>query len=470
LADTNIEQGEAIDITTGFALHEASHGEYTENVFPALDQPTRLLPLQTSGFLLNVIEDCRIEGLTAEAFPGFEGYFDKTNEYMWEEFVKEHAPDAWGPGLIEKLNAIVAMAKWPTQYEATARQDSILSDEFDWWKAWADDYVSGRIKARASLIAAMDRLKEDPQTKKEIEEQEKQEIQDGLDKKALEEALAEALAKNPSLLKPCTSVTQPGQHMPGLDVGVSGKTAERARRLAEEQLSEDQVIKQQFPHGEGAPGDIVNLKPTEDEFSRDQYKPPNQGLVQRMKTSFLMRPSALEWTDRLQKGGSIDEDEIWRAGAGDMRFFERRVVESAPDTSIALLVDMSGSMSGRKLRSASDAASIIHACTKEMRGVRVRQLIKHSTPEEQQIVFIISDGLPNGYGAGTVCGYGGDGAMDHIRDVVRWAERQGVDVIQIAIDPSLRAEEQARMYKHWVPFEDANMLPGQVMGILKKLM
>jgi Mg-chelatase subunit ChlD len=415
------------------------------------------------------------------------------------------------------------MAKWPTQYEATARQDSILSDEFDWWKAWADDYVSGRIKARASLIAAMDRLKEDPQTKKEIEEQEKQEIQDGLDKKALEEALAEALAKNPSLLKPCTSVTQPGQHMPGLDVGVSGKTAERARRLAEEQLSEDQVIKQQFPHGEGAPGDIVNLKPTEDEFSRDQYKPPNQGLVQRMKTSFLMRPSALEWTDRLQKGGSIDEDEIWRAGAGDMRFFERRVVESAPDTSIALLVDMSGSMSGRKLRSASDAASIIHACTKEMRGVRVRvyghtgdshdsgdgnsvvyriwepgdpvtrlgtmmtqskgdnydgyalgwtvqQLIKHSTPEEQQIVFIISDGLPNGYGAGTVCGYGGDGAMDHIRDVVRWAERQGVDVIQIAIDPSLRAEEQARMYKHWVPFEDANMLPGQVMGILKKLM
>lgn len=525
LVDKSIEQGDAIDITTGFALHEASHGEYTEDVFPALDQPTRLMPLQTSGFLLNVIEDCRIEGLTSEQFPGFEAYFDKTNEYMWDKFVKGKAPQTWGPGLIEKLNSVVAIVKWGASYEDTARKDPILSDEFDWWSEWRDAYVEGHAKPRASLVTAMERLAEDPESKKEMDAQTKEEIQEGLDKKALSDALSDALKKNPDLLKPCTSVTKPGQHMPGLDVNVAQQTAERAKRLADEELQEDKVIKQQFPNGDGQPGEIVSLKPAEDQFSREQFKPPPAMLVQKMKTSFLMRPSAMEWTDRLQKSGSVDDDELWRAGAGDMRFFERKTVESSPDTSVALLVDMSGSMNGRKLRSASDAASIIHACTKDMRGVNVRvfghtgdqsdsgdgnsvvyriwepgdpvtrlgtlmtqqkgdnydgyalgwtvqQLIKNSTPEEQMIVFIISDGLPNGYGEGGYGrgGYGGDSAIDHIRDVVRWAERQGVDVIQIAIDPSLRAEEQERMYKHWLPFEDANALPGQVMGILKRIM
>jgi cobalamin biosynthesis protein CobT len=209
-----------------------------------------------------------------------------------------------------------------------------------------------------------------------------------------------------------------------------------------------------------------------------------------------------------------------------MRFFERKTVESAPDTSVAILVDCSGSMNGRKLKNAVDTASILHACTKDMRGVRVRvyahtgdqmdssegnavvyriwergepvsrlgtiltqpkgdnydgyalgwvvqDLMKHSTPEEQQVVFVISDGLPNGYGAGNHGwseGYGGDTAMDHVRSVVSWAERQGVDVIQIAIDSGISADEQARMYKHWLPYQGSTTLPQQVMGILKKLM
>jgi hypothetical protein len=522
MLDKKLEEADAIDITTGFALHEASHGEYTEDVFPALDQPTRLMPLEVSGTLLNVMEDTRIEAMTADKWPGFGPYFDRMNEYMWDEFLADKAPREYGPGLTEKMNVVVGAVKWPEQYESIARQDPILSDEFDYWNDWRDRYLAGG-KPRGLLVEAIAHLGEDPETKQEIEDKAKEEQQDGLDQMALEEALAEALRKNPNLMKPCTSVTHGHGHEQGLDVNVKQGLAERAKKMADEELAEDKVINQQFPHGEGAPGSIVVLKPAEDDRSNAQYKAPNSGLVAKMKHSFLMRPSAMEWTDRLQKGGTVDEDEIWRAGAGDFRFFERRTVESAPDTSVALLVDMSGSMGSSKLRSATDAATILHACTKDMPGVRVRMyghtgdqidsgegnsvvyriwengdpmtrlgtimtqrkgdnydgyalgwvvqdLLRNSKPEEQMVVFIISDGLPNGWGHGGAWGgYGGEGAMDHIRDVVSWAERQGVDIIQIAVDNSLRAEEQQRMYKHWIPFESVDALPGQIMNAMKKL-
>jgi hypothetical protein len=526
LTDKTMEQGEAIDITTGFALHEASHGEYTEDIFPALEQPTRLKPLAVAGHLMNIVEDTRIESLTSEQFPGFAGYFEKTNEYMWG-FMDQHAPPTWGPELNDKLNAVCASVKWPEQYRDRARQDPILSDEFDWWNDWRDRYLAGG-RPRALLVEAMQRLEEDPQTKKEMEEQSQKETQAGLDGEKLQKALEEALKQlqeKGQLIKPCSSVTH-GDADEHLKANVDPQTNQRTKQMSEQELQEDPVIKQQFPNGPGAPTDIVSWRPTEDDYSRDKYVPPNQGLVQRMKSSFAMRPSAMEWTDRLQKSGAVDEDEIWRAGAGDLRFFEKKTVESTPDTKIALLVDCSGSMNGRKLRSATDVASIIHACTKDMNGVDVmvyghtgdngipgegnagvfrvwergepvsrlgtlmtqekgdnydgyalgwvtQELLKRSTPEEQKLLFIMSDGLPNGWGgAGRwgSAGYGGFDAMNHIRSVVRWAEGQGVDIVQIAIDPSMRPDEQAQMYKHWVAFETLEQLPVQVMNILKKLL
>jgi nitric oxide reductase activation protein len=376
----------------------------------------------------------------------------------------------------------------------------------------------------------MKRLEEDPQTKKEMEEQSQKETQAGLDGEQIQKALEEAinqLKRNGDLMQPCSSVTGHGTPVPGLQSNLTPETNQRTKQMSEEELQENPVIKQQFPNGPGAPADIVTWRPVEDDYSRDKYQQPNQGLVQRMKGSFAMRPSAMEWTDRLQKAGAVDEDEVWRAGAGDMRFFEKKTIESTPDTKIALLVDCSGSMNGRKLRSATDVASIIHACTKDMNGVDVmvyghtgdngipgegnagvfrvwergepvsrlgtlmtqvkgdnydgyalgyvtQELLKRSTPEEQKILFIMSDGLPNGWGAtgrgwGSG-GYGGEEAMNHIRQIVRWAGNQGVDIIQVAIDPSMRPEEQMQMYKHWIPFETLEQLPGQVMNILKKLL
>ena len=521
LVDPKMELGDAVDVTTGFALHEASHAEYTENVLSALSEPTRLMPLAVSGFLFNLLEDIRIENETSKVFPGFTGYFEKAIEYMWEKYAKAEAPDDWGPTMVDKLNAIVAMIKWPTEYGPKIAASPALTDEAEWWRDLVSRYKDKLIPTRRALIEAMERLQLDPATKEEMEKMAQGEIADGLDKMRLEEALNEALdkleAKGKKLLRSCSSLSNPMGVPKELEKGIVKKTLDRASRLAEEDFSRDEVEDLHFPDSEGRPAQIISLHPLVEGPGRRT----RQSLVSRMRSAFLMRPSAMEWTNRLLKSGSVDDDELWRAGSSDPRFFEQRVVESAPDTSIALLVDISGSMGGPKVDAAIDIAQIMQACLKDMRGVQVRvfahtgdtpdsghgnavvyriwergesldrmglldqlqmgnnydgyaigwvveDLLRHSRPDEQRVVFVLSDGLPHAYGTGT--GYSGRPAMEHVRKVVNWSERQGVDVIQIAIDPHMRPVDQAVMFKHWVPFETLERLPSQIVQVMSKIL
>jgi hypothetical protein len=523
LVDSAIEEGDAVDITTGFALHEASHAQYTIDILHALDQPNRLEPLAVASLLFNIMEDMRIERNTSQVFPGFEGYFDKALDYMWESFASKRSPKRWGPELTDKLNAIIQMLKWPEHYRPIYEANADLKAEAEWWQDWNQRYLDEKMSARAALVEAIKHLDDDD--KKQMDEQRAKEKQAQIEQDKLNEAIQKAIDQldpNQKLMKPCSSVTSAFGHDKKLDTKrsqLSSDTAKQSERLAEERIKVERDIKEQFPNGPGRPDAIVSQRPLEDDYSRQSYRNPDMGLVQRMKHAFHLRPSAMEWTDRLRKSGSVDEDEIWRAGAGDLRFFEQRTVESAPDTSIAILVDVSGSMNGYRMESAVNACSILHHCLKDMNGVNVhvyghtagvgergsatiyriwakgeplsrlgllhtvpggnnydgyalawvvKDLMRQAKPDEQRLVFIISDGLPNG--SSSQGHYGGADAMQHIREVGRWAERQGVDIVQIAVG-GVSPQQQAVMYKHWVPFDgNATKLPSQIMGILRKVM
>lgn len=294
-------------------------------------------------------------------------------------------------------------------------------------------------------------------------------------------------------------------------------------QLANGHYQEHDQREWKFPNGNGAPRSMMTFKPQEDQFSRQFWGEDraDPGLIQRMKSAFFFRPSAMEWSTRNLRSGTVDEDELWRAGSNDQRFFEQRVIESAPDTLVTLLVDCSGSMGRYKLQMASMAAQTIWACLKDMRGVKVKvrahtgendlcgdqngilydvwnsgepvsrlglfrsldqgdnydgyalgmcvdELIRDAHPNEQKVVFIIADGLPNG---GSPTGHYGDSLAEaHVRDVVEYARRNEVDVISIAIDSALRPDSQARMFRHWLPYADIQQLPMQITALLKKLL
>ncbi len=95
-------------------------------------------------------------------------------------------------------------------------------------------------------------------------------------------------------------------------------------------------------------------------------------------------------------------------------------------------------------------------------GWCVREMLRNRRPEEQRLLIVLSDGLPHGMA------YGGEEAMAHVREVQSWARRQGVDVIQVAIDREMDPRRQARMFDSFVPFTTLEALPGQLTALLSR--
>lgn len=526
ILDKKLDDGEAIDITTGFALHEGSHAEFSQDTLTAIQKPDVIRPLAVAGLLHNLFEDIKIERKTSDNFPGFAGYFDKSNGYMWP-FTKP--PKTWGPTLDDKLNGIIVGVKWRNEFKPAEDADPALAAEMPWWREQTERYIRGDVPPRQAIEEGIERLKLDPATKKEMEELTQQEKEQEKLLRDFAEKLKAAMARlKGKVTELCPSPGQPmGQPSAGKGNALPLKQASEVAELAAEGMSVENTERLHIPDlGAGSP-DIVSLRPQESEWSRQAWNDkgkPKPEMVARMRNAFFFRPVAQQWTTRLQRSGSLDEDELWRATreVRDYRVFEQRNVESSPDTNITLLVDISGSMAGSKVTTAMQAAAVMHEVLKTQPGVRVRvrahtgdchpgksgeaiihkiwergeplsrlgliqslrhgnnydgfaigwcvkELVEMAKPDEQRVLIVLADGQPAGYGKGLAGGYGGAQARKHVWDTQEWARQKGVDVIQIAIDHSLDPTQQKAMFRHWIPFEGLERLPSQITNILKRL-
>jgi hypothetical protein len=532
LLNKDLNEDDAIEISTGYGLHEASHPQYTESIVDCLTKPSELKPYTVAAKLFNVIDDGRIEMLTSRRFPGFANYFVKMLAYLWS-VTKDAIPKnfGWGPSLDEKLNAIVAIVRWPVEFEPIARKNPKLSAEFDWFRAWTDRYMTEKVTARQALVEAMEHLNSDPETKKQMEERKQGEEKSGLSGNAksltdkqfrkLMKELERQLGSNS--LEPCPNPTNgKDERKVSTDrqVSLSPKQWDQVKKLFGAKLRvEDPVVTMVDMYGTGFGGPkILSLKPELDKNARMAYRRPTD-LVAKLRSAFFFRKAAPQWSERLLRAGQIDEEETWRFAANDFRFFERRITADVPETSVTLLIDMSGSMNGARIATAYELGNVMLECLKTMKGVRVRvrghttgaenppksgeciiyrlwepgdpverlglidtlghgwnydgfavgwcaeEMLADSRPRENQVMFVLSDGKPNARGFP----YSGRPAMDHVRKVTDHYAKEGVTIIQIAIDPEMRRDDQARMYSNWIPFETRDKLAGQLTKSLIKL-
>lgn len=74
---------------------------------------------------------------------------------------------------------------------------------------------------------------------------------------------------------------------------------------------------------------------------------------------------------------------------------------------------------------------------------KVADIMKESKAREK-ILIVVSDGQPSAYG------YGGQSGEDHVREVVDRLEQEGITVIQVCM---AYIENSGKMFKHYVPFE-----------------
>jgi hypothetical protein len=524
LLDNSVNQDEGIEITAGWGLHEGSHVRFTSHIADSLTKPTVLRPLALAGTLFNIVEDVRIEAKTSEQYPGFAGYFEKANNYLWD-VTKQHAPIVWGPELGDKINAITASVKWSTEYGqiVAAKGSQELKDEYTWFTAWADRYKAEKKEPRIAFVEALRHLEEDEKTKKQMDQQTSQ-----------EKSQESANGQNPSTmtdkefgdllkqLKEGLGVKIEACPSPGGSRPVPGVPDKKVRLTAEQSKEINKLLREQFQQdgatnidGVQSDADIVTImKPEETDHSRALYKKPG-ALVAKMKAAFVFRKIAPEFSERALRSGNIDEDMLWRTAGHDLQVFERKVITTIPDTQVTMLVDMSSSMNGKKVQIAQELANTMLECLTTMRGVRVRvrghqqtgysgqgslchvnriwekgdprtrlgllqalcaggtpdglaldwcakEMLANKRPGEDMVLIILSDGEPNASPKGLT-------GPEHVHHVVKHFEKYGVSIIQIAIDPSLRAGVQARMYKHWIQFETEQKLPAQLTRLLIKL-
>jgi cobalamin biosynthesis protein CobT len=304
--------------------------------------------------------------------------------------------------------------------------------------------------------------------------------------------------------------------MEGVDgpVGEEDLIEEDARGRIETLLGEELRQEKIFirtPDGRGCPPLYVR-HPLETAQSRAQYIGKPKPVLARLRAALLFRQELPRFTNRLLRRGNLDEEELWRWGDGDYRVFNEEVIAARPQTQLSFLVDMSGSMYGQKLQTAQELSQLFIWALKDMDGVETKvfghtgdvdsisieiyrlwepgepltrlgiinamqhsqnydghaiawcakELMDRGQPEEQRILFVLSDGYPAAHG------YGGAQGQEHVHQVTTWAEGQGVHVIQIAIDPSLDPARQARMFKEFIQFTNLDDVPKQLTRMLGK--
>lgn len=509
--DKKLDSDKKIRITTGWALHEASHTEHTIDRWPVLLRPFPLKPPQVGSLLLNIVEDVRIEERMGKDFPGFADYFEDSRLYLWTIGGDKTDIGVMPDNLDKMLSFIVRTIRWPDKLEPELASDE-AKEEFAWWKEWHADYntleknpdIRVHLEKALNRLAAMFRAEMEEKTK-EWEEAEKAA---GRVESALKKIIGEmekAMREGAKIPDSCGSPSK------GKDVLSREASIEVERKLEEEW---DIEAKDEHTPSDGL-GAVSNYKllvrrPILPDTSK--YEPDKGPMARRLRSAFVLRPARPEYSDRLLRQGQVDDDELWRWGVGDFRVFEQKIRDSAPDTDITLLVDESGSMGYKKMGTAKRLAQLMLSCLADMQGVNLRvrghtgqnsdfpegivinriwepgddqrrisllsadaqnmdgyaiewcvKELQGGRGDTQKILIVIADGEPYAHG------YNGGSALRHVRDVVNKAERNGVYVIQLGVGNDLSEAEQKQMFNHYIPYSDDENLLRDLTKLMTKL-
>lgn len=516
------DHGEALDVVTGFALHEASHSQESRDRYRylvkqaphpngrSMREVPAFEPMRIAAYLWNLVEDVRIEAATTRSWPGFGPYFDKVVDYLWAETKGKVAEDGLPneSDVASRLRlvfiacrfGIAAVEPW-----LIGEVGDAVRDEMTWWRGWQDDYLTERVDTATTIQRGLDRLAQDPET---AEEMGRMAADDKREREAGEKLAAqiERLVREgvEGAFEMCQ--IEQGEVMP-----LDAETAERVKQYIREGLVEVRTV---VTHAGATIPPVHARKPTETYASKRAYVGRPNAESEALRAALVFRQAAPEYREKLLSEGEVDDEELWRWAAGDMRVYGNRVIESKPDVFMGLLIDASGSMYGEKLTIAQRLAQLfvwavhdqegittqVWAHTADMGGDRscevfrlwelgdplsrlglietldhvnnadgvaieyvATQIAAHEQPEK--VLLVLSDGLPSAHG------YGGKPARQHIRSVVRWAEQRGVHVHQIAIDPNgLRPQEQSAMFGegNWTGFTSYAALPRQIARMLAR--
>jgi len=225
---------------------------------------------------------------------------------------------------------------------------------------------------------------------------------------------------------------------------------------------------------------------------REKYLKKFKKEIQSISKCLLFRNTDSSVEDYGHENGAIDENSLHKLAYNDYRIYSEKTIKSKKNIAICLLVDESGSMMDRdRINLAKEVAFVLSEAMKSVSGLKVciyghtaqtennediditcyktfdqqdtssifemnakqqnldghaikyvaKKFAEDSFSFDKRIMFIISDGEPEGYG------YSGSTAIKHTGSVCEFCRKKmSIDIIGIGIDNAFSASTADKLY------------------------
>ena len=485
--DKDLTLGEKMDAFVGVTVHEGCHLLHTDFEYSPAEADRA-----TKSFA-NIVEDERIERECGEQTPGLAGFLRANKDIFYNRWKKRHPVAGEASVACRVVNAVISLIRYPSALrddeieefgEALEKVKAVLLP-FPTSTKGAWDMAA---KIRDILV---DLLKSEPESERrgggggeEGEDGPREPITDEQARRMIEEALEELEADEM--------------------VAPSGTSV----NLINSEVT-DKIMRDEMTRGENGRGFCYKADAS-DEHSKERYqrsldkvRPYVNAVSQVLRCNGTDRKSTLHGL----RSGRLDTNKLAEAVQGVQAVYTRRYESKGDRLAVCLLIDQSGSMYGRKMNAARDAAVLLEQALLKIPGIDLfiyghtadeiqygqHELIVYREKggavknglgacddmcdnadgfaildaaarvrkftQDKCLMFVISDGFP------AAIGYEGDPAVRHTREAVKKITRQGFIPVQVAIDPEVAPE---RMFDHWVKLTDLSVLPRALGEVVKK--
>lgn len=515
-----------LDVTTALSIHEAFHSKYTTpgvekmllnagytkakiskfgfgktQKIADFDQADRLFSHPFQKFLMNVVEDKRIEMLGLDYYSGYVFYMEAMRKYAYWCHVNYLAyppqrpnwsnPDEFYNALTMYIGYKNLMPEILPEFAKFGPSDSKFED----LKNKVDAILSKKVTTfEDSMEQAKKLLELYPREQQDKQQQQKQ--GKGKDGKG-----------NPS------PVIMEGTPADGKTQKLSDKEKGDIQDVIDDEQNEAQNEEHTIDDSDRMSRTddyaTVMVEPApEGIFNAEIYKQASD-IAKQISKNLSFLDSRFNRTNEMyeMRSGELDADELHSIGIGNKDIFWEE--EEAPGYSMdfGILVDESGSMGGRKIRDAQIAALglalalkdnshinlfvyghtantgghpltmfryfdpmekgsnnintmfSIHARANNADGYAIAHMgdVLAKGRAKQKVLVVASDGYPS------ASGYGGTPGIKHTAQMVKKLENQGVFVVQIAMEDL----NSSQMFQHFIPY-DKNSLGVNLKKVLVK--
>ena len=489
--DPELSVGEKLDTFLGVTIHEGCHLLYTD--FSELTKITNKVIHQ----IFNILEDERVEELCSEHKPGLANFLAKSKYYYFDQYYLDYVVPKEKESGLTPFDRIMNCFLHIIRYPRYLKEEEII--EFAHYLLEIKKVVlpypkttSDAVKAAYLVFDIIKEFYEDIEGEEGSSDTDKSE-------RAMHRLLSDAESASDALDK-----------IAGKPVSVTV-----GRGLTEKDLSHS-VARDSELLGELCEGSVELGSSDSSFFIKKSEESPSayKDSVSRIKryipsVSKILRGHCREYrlVHRSMRSGILDTNKLSEAFQGVPTVYLREGRVKTDKVAVCVLIDESGSMSGRRIESARDAAILINeaigslpnvelfiyghsgdikrsisteifiyrekgytpkfslgsvkALSENRDGVAILETAKRvrSQTSNPCLFFILSDGAPSARD------YSGKSAIDHVKDCVVKAERLGFCVIQVCINHSY---DPGLMFKNYIIMDNMNTLASELSKAIKK--